>query len=110
QVVRNHRYYLYYAFLFTLFYTGLRPSEAVAFRVKSLELATGTLFVERSRSLRAEGAPKTAAAARVVRLTPRNVEILRQIVELPAEPDDYLFKNTLGDPIDQRSFYKLFCA
>ena len=104
------RYYAYYAFLFTLFYTGLRPSEAVALRVKSVELATGTLFIERSRSLRAEGAPKTAAAARVVRLTPRHSKILRQIVEIGEAPDDYLFKNTVGDPIDQRSFYKLFCT
>src|SRR6516165_4194475 len=49
---------------------GHRPSEAVAIRVRSLALGSGTLFVERSRSLGAEAAPKTAAAARVVRLTP----------------------------------------
>jgi integrase len=29
-------YFPYYAFLFTLFYTGMRPSEAVALRVKSI--------------------------------------------------------------------------
>jgi integrase len=78
----------YYAFLFSLFYTGMRPSEAVALRVKSLDLASGTLFVERSRSLGAEAAPKTAAAARVVRLTPRNIEVLDQLIELRAEPID----------------------
>jgi integrase len=100
----------YYAFLFTLFYTGVRPSEAVALRVRSVDLSAGTLFVERSRSLGAEAAPKTAAAARVVRITPRNVEILEQVIELRAAPDDYVFKNTLGEPVDQRSFYKLFCA
>jgi integrase len=50
---------------------GMRPSEAVALRVKSVDLAGGTLFVERSRSLGAEAAPKTAAAARVVRLRQR---------------------------------------
>ena len=44
-----------------------------------------------------------------MRLTDRHVEILAQIVEI-AKPDDYLFENTLGDPIDQRSFYKLFCT
>ncbi len=27
-----------------------------------------------------------------------------------ALPDDYVFKNTLGRPIDQRSFYKIFCG
>jgi integrase len=57
-----------------------------------------------------EAAPKTAAAARVVRLTQRNVEALRQLVELRSEPADYIFKNTMGEPIDQTSFYKLFCA
>ena len=100
----------YYALLFTLFYTGLRPSEAVALRIKSLDLATGTLFVERSRSLRSESAPKTSAAARVVRLTARNREILRKLIEQHAGPEDYVFKNSLGDPVDQRSFYKIFCA
>jgi integrase len=103
-------YFPYYAFLFTLFYTGMRPSEAVALRLKSLDLAHGTLIVERSRSLGAEAAPKTAAAARVVRLTSRNIEVLQPLIELRAEPGDYLFKNTLGEPIDQRSFYKLFCS
>ena len=32
------------------------------------------------------------------------------MIELRAQPDDYVFKNSLGDPIDQRSFYKIFCA
>ena len=91
-------------------FSGMRPSEPVALRVKSLDLTNGTLFVERSRSLGAEAAPKTAASARVVRLTPRNVEVLRPLIELRAEPEDYVFKNTLGEPIDQRSFYKLFCS
>jgi len=107
---REGVHFPYYAFLFTLFYTGLRPSEAVALRVRSLDLAAGTLFVERSRSLRSESAPKTSAAARVVRLTARNVEVLKQVIELRAQPDDYVFKNSLGRPIDQRSFYKIFCA
>ena len=101
-------YFPYYAFLFTLFYTGMRPSEAVALRVKSIDLTGGTLVVERSRSLGAEAAPKTAAAARVVRLTPRNIQALGRLIEPRAEPDDYVFKNTLGEPIDQRSFYNLF--
>ena len=107
---REGVHFPYYAFLLTLFYTGLRPSEAVALRVRSLDLAAGTLFVERSRSLRSESAPKTSAAARVVRLTARNVEVLKQVIELRAQPDDYVFKNSLGHPIDQRSFYKIFCG
>jgi integrase len=107
---RTTTYFPYYGFLFTLFYTGLRPSEAVALRLRSLDLMHGVLFVERSRSLSVEAAPKTSAAARLVRLTPRNVEVLQQLCEPSAQPDDYVFRNTLGAPIDQRSFYKLFCA
>ena len=106
----SRTYYPYYAFLFTLFYTGLRPSEAVALRVKSLDLKTGVLFVERSRSYKSEAAPKTSAAARVVRLTPTNAEVLANIVELRAEPDTYVFRNSRGEPIDQKSFYKTFCG
>src|SRR5258705_7977252 len=69
-------HYPYYAFLFTLFFTGLRPSEAVAFRNNSVDLRAGTLRVERSRSLGHEAAPKTPSAMRMVRLTARNVEVL----------------------------------
>lgn len=102
------KHYPYYAFLFTLFFTGMRPSEAVAIRNSALDLHAATLRVERSRSLGHEAAPKTPSANRVVRLTPRNVQILRSVVELHAAPEDYLFKNTLGLPIEQRSFYRLF--
>jgi len=63
----------------------------------------------RSRSLKSESAPKTSAAARVVRLTESNLEILKQMVDLNAKPNDYIFRNILGDPIDQRGFYKIFC-
>lgn len=98
----------YYAFLLTLFFTGMRPSEAAALRVRSLDLATGSLYVERSRSLGYEAAPKTAAAARIVRLTRRNGAVLTELVAERAAPDSYVFMNTLAQPIEQRSFYRLF--
>jgi integrase len=85
-----------------------RPSEAVAVRNNALDLSAGTRRVERSRSLGHEAAPKTPSANRIVRLTPRNVEVLRNVVELHAAPEGYLFTNTLGQPIEQRSFYRPF--
>lgn len=106
-VERPH--FSYFAFVFTLFYTGMRPSEAVALRWGSLDWGTGSLRIERSRSLGYEGAPKTSAAVRIVRLTPSNLEILRQLTPLRIEPGTYMFTNTLGEPIEQRSFYRLFC-
>jgi len=35
---------------------------------------------------------------------------MRQLIELRAEPVDYLFKNTLGEPITSGSFCKIFCS
>ncbi len=101
-------HYPYFAFLYTLFFTGMRPSEAVAVRVRSANLGAGTIQVERSRHLGAEAAPKTQRARRAVRLTRKNLEVLEPLVELKAMPDDYLFKNVRGDPVEAANFYGLF--
>lgn len=50
-------HYPYFAFLYTLFLTGMRPSEAVAVRVACVNLKARTIQVERSRHLGAEAAP-----------------------------------------------------
>lgn len=52
-------HYPYFAFLYTLFFTGMRPSEAAAVRIRSVNLSAGTIQIERSRHLGAEAAPKT---------------------------------------------------
>jgi integrase len=104
----TRRHYPYFAFLYTLFFTGMRPSELVALRVGSVNLHARTLQVERSRHLGSEAAPKTQRARRTVRLTRGNVEVLEPLFELKARPHDYLFKNIWGDPIEPANFYDLF--
>jgi integrase len=101
-------HYPYYAFLYTLFFTGMRPSEAVAARVGNLNLNARTLQVERSRHLGEEAAPKTPRARRAVRLTQSNAGVLEPLIELKAQPGDYLFKSVWGAPIDAANFYDLF--
>ena len=101
-------HYPYFAFLYTLFFTGMRPSELVAVRVGSVNLHARTLQVERSRHLGAEAAPKTPRARRTVRLTNGNVEVLTPAIELKAKPRDYLFKNVWNQPIEPANFYDLF--
>jgi integrase len=101
-------HYPYFAFLYTLFFTGIRPSEAAAMRIRSVHLGAGTLHVERSRHLGEEAPPKTQRGRRAVRLTRTNVDILEALIELKAKPDDYLFKNVRGEPIEQANFYDLF--
>ena len=58
----SRQHYPYFAFLYTLFFTGMRPSEAVAVRLRSVNLGARTVQVERSRHLGAEAAPKTLRA------------------------------------------------
>ena len=101
-------HYPYFAFLYTLFFTGMRPSEAVAVRIRSVNLGTRTVQVERSRHLGSESAPKTARARRAVRLTRGNAEVVEPLIELKAQPDDYLFKNVWDAPIEAANFYDLF--
>ncbi|HVN63117.1 MAG TPA: tyrosine-type recombinase/integrase, partial [Candidatus Binataceae bacterium] len=101
-------HYPYFAFLYTLFFTGMRPSEAAAIRIRSVNLGAGTIQVERSRHLGQEAATKTRRARRAVRLTRKNIEVLKPLIELKAMPDDYLFKNVRGEPIEQANFYDLF--
>ncbi len=101
-------HYPYYAFLYTLFFTGMRPSEAVAVRVSSVNLGARTVFVDRSRHLGQEAATKTARSRRTVRLTRDNAEILEPLIELKARPGDYLFKNVRGEPIEAANYYDLF--
>jgi integrase len=91
------------AFLYTLFFTGMRPSEAVAVRIRSVDLNARTLQVERSRHLGAEAAPKTTRAHRPVRLTRSNVDVIRPLIALKAKPDDYLFVNVWGSRSTRRT-------
>jgi integrase len=101
-------HYPYYALLYTLFFTGLRPSEAVAVHIRSVNLKARTLQVERSRHLGEEAAPKTSRARRTVRLTANNVEVLKPLIRLKAKPDEYLFLSVRGEPVNPANFYDLF--
>ena len=102
---RSH--YSYYALLHTLFFTGMRPSEVAAVRCRNVNTRTGTIQVERSRHLGSEAAPKTQRARRAIRLTRQNVDVLRPLIEVKG-PDDYLFENVRGQPIEPANFYDLF--
>jgi integrase len=99
-------HYPYFAFLYTLFFTGMRLSELVVLRVGSVNLRARTLQVERSRHLGSDAAPKTQRARRTVRLTRSNVEVLESLVELKARPHDYFFKNIWGDPTESANFLR----
>jgi hypothetical protein len=85
----------------------MRPSEVAAVRCRNVNTRTGTIQVERSRHLGSEAAPKTQRARRAIRLTRQNLDVLRPLIEVKG-PDDYLFENVRGQPIEPANFYDLF--
>jgi integrase len=94
----------YHAFVHTLFWTGLRPSEAAGLQWQDLDLARARLHVQRSRHLYEDGAPKTAAAERWVELFPETVRVLGALQPLRATPTHPVFTTTEGQPIEPKAF------
>jgi integrase len=94
---KRRPHHAYFAFLFTAFFTGCRPSELAALRVGDVDLARGTLRIRRSSHLGVESTPKTRTANRLVRLTQGNISVLEPLVGLNSRADDHLFRNVRGE-------------
>jgi integrase len=94
----------YYAYVHTLFWTGMRPSEAAGLHWDDVDLMHGTLRIVRSRHLGQECATKTRAAVRIVELMPHTVEILLALQPLHVRPDSPVFTNLEGEPIEPKAF------
>ena len=94
----------YHAFVFTLFWTGLRPSEAAGLCWGDIDLAGRRLTVRRSRHLYEYGAPKTKQARRQVELFPEVARVLEALQPLHVAPDQPVFTNTCGEPIEPKAF------
>ena len=96
--------YVDYAFIFTLFWTGMRPSEAIALRWGDIDLSLGKASITKSRHLGAEASPKTRASTRTVKLLPAVVGVLNQLYPLRATEDDYVFVDEQGNPFDAQQW------
>jgi integrase len=91
----------YYPFVFTQFWTGMRPSEAIALRWGDVDLISGNLSISKSRYYGADNPTKTAASERDIALLPAVVNVLRSIKPLHVSESDYVFKNREGRPINE---------
>ena len=105
---RNSRPYWAYAFVYFRFYTGTRPSEAVALKWGSVDLLGGKATISLSRHLGEENATKTRASRRTITLLPNVVELLKSIMPLRVEPNSYVLNDGQGKPIDQGEFGRAF--
>ena len=89
-----------YAFLFMLFWTGMRPSEVIALRWSDVDLSFGKVSITKSRHMKAEAPTKTRASVRTVNLLPVTVEVLNQLYPLRATEQDHIFLDVHGIPFD----------
>ena len=105
---RKKRTFKEYAFVYFRFYTGTRPSEAVALKWASVDLWNGKATYTVSRHLGEENAPKTRASRRTGTLLPNVIELLKTMLPLHVEPEHYVFTDGEGNPIDQSEFARKF--
>jgi integrase len=94
----------YPALIHTLFWTGLRPSEAAGLQWQDVDLDGARLHVQRSRHLYEYGEPKTTSADRWVELFPETVRILDSLRPLHWTPEMPVFTTTEGEPIEPKAF------
>lgn len=89
-----------YVFCYTLFWAGMRPSELTPRRWSDLDFRTGKLDITTSRTEGEEGETKTHGSNRTIQLFPGVLELIKTIKPLRAQPDDYIFLDQRGNPIN----------
>src|SRR5581483_2491202 len=91
----------YYPFVFFRFWTGTRPSEAIALRLGDIDLKQRVAHIRRSRVLGIDGTPKTKKSRREVVLHEDVVDIVRGMWPLVGGHESFLFNTPNGAPIDE---------
>ena len=82
----------WFPFVFTQFFTGLRPGEAIGLRRGALDLRRGRLSVRASRTLGEDNPPKTKKSKRTITVRPEVVAVLRDMPQpLHVTADDFVF-------------------
>jgi integrase len=89
----------YHPFVYTLFFTGMRPSEALGLCWNDVDLRRGEISILKSRYLGEESGTKTEGSERVIKVLPSVVNVLRAIKPLHVAEDTPVFLNHDGEPI-----------
>jgi integrase len=90
----------YYPFVYTLFFTGMRPSEALALCWEDVDLRRGEISITKSLYLGEEASTKTQGSERTIKLHPTVVGVLQRLKPLHVSETTYVFLNQEGQPID----------
>ncbi len=93
-----------YPFVFFRFWTGTRPSEAIALRWKSVDLERRRVRIVASRVLGRDGRTKTGKSNREVILHRHVVEVLERIQPAHLDPEAFVFATPSGGSINETNF------
>jgi len=104
----KEKYPVFHPFVLTLFWTGMRPSEATGLKWGDVDLKHETVEIQRSRHLGVEDLPKTPGSQRTIHLLPNVVGILQSIKPLHATEGEYVFTSYERHPIDAGKWAKCY--
>jgi len=91
--------------VFHQFWTGARPSEAVALRWSQMDVTYRRIRIRGSRVLGRDGSPKTGKSKRDVVIHGNLLDVLREHGSMRRAKDDFVFTTPGGAPINQVNFY-----
>jgi integrase len=94
----------YFAFVYMLFFTGLRTAEAIGLRWGKVDLRRGRLAIDVSRTLGEDNARKTKRSQRTIPLRPEVVAVLRARRPLRVSEDTFVFMTEMGTPLNEERF------
>jgi integrase len=95
--------FFYFPWVFTLFHTGMRPSEASALTWADVDLEQRTISISKSRYMGSESAPKTLGSSRIIQF----VEAVANVLKILPSRElglSYVFLNKFGDPINAKKW------
>jgi integrase len=93
--------FFFYPWVYTQFYTAMRPSEAAALTWADVDLLAGTISITQSRDMGTEAATKTANSERIIPIDERLLDILKLLPsrELGLK---HVFVGKRGDPMSKK--------
>jgi integrase len=95
--------FFYYPWVFVLFHTGMRPSEASALTWNDVDLVGGTVSITKSRYMGDDSPPKTSASNRKIRIPPAVIKVL-ELLPSRALKLKHVFVNKDAKPMNAKKW------
>jgi integrase len=95
--------FFYYPWVFTLFHTGMRPSELSALTWKDVDLKAGTISITKSRYMGNDAMPKTSGSNRTIQISEAVVKVL-ELLPSRALGFKQVFVNKDGRPMNAKKW------